>query len=75
MFAGYPRKQLEASSDTELSRGSLTILDDVSCRPRSRVRVKVSVHLAAEESGGPSVDVAGTFTGVVGTRPAPGMQP
>jgi len=40
-----------------------------------RVRVKVSVHLAAEESGGPSVDVAGTFTGVVGTRPAPGVQP
>jgi len=75
MFAGYPRKQLEASSDKELSRGSLTILDDVSCRPRSRVRVKVSVHLAAEESGGPSVDVAGTFTGVVGTRPAPGVQP
>ena len=75
MFAGHPRKQLEASSDSERSRGSLTILDDVSCRPGSRVLLKVSAHLASEESGGPSVDVAGTFSGVVGTRPAPGVQP
>jgi hypothetical protein len=75
MFAGFPHKQLEASSDSERSRGSLTILDDVSCRPGSRVRLRVSGRLAAEESGGPSVDVAGTFTGVVGTRPAPGVQP
>jgi hypothetical protein len=72
MFAGYPRKQLEASSGSERSRGSVTILDGVSSRPGSRVRLKVSAHLAAEESGGPSVDVAGTFTGVVGTPPGAG---
>jgi len=75
MFAGYPRKQLEASSDSERSRGSLTILYEVSCRPGAYVRVRVDAHLAAEESGGPSVDVTGTFTGVVGTRAAPGVQP
>lgn len=75
MFAGHARKQLEASSDSERSRGSLTILDDVSCRPGSRVRLRISAHLASEESGGPSVEVAGTFSGVVGTRPAPGVQP
>ena len=75
MFAGYPRKRLEASSDSERSSGAITIVDDVTCRPGSRVRLRVSAHLAAEESGGPSIDVAGTFAGVVGTRPAPGVQP
>jgi hypothetical protein len=53
----------------------MTILDDVSCRPGSRVRLAVSARLASEEAGGPSVVVRGTFTGRVGTTPAPGVQP
>jgi hypothetical protein len=75
MFVAYPRRQLEASADSERSRGRVTILDDVNCRPGSRVRLAVSATLASEEAGGPSVVVRGTFAGGVGTTPAPGVQP
>jgi hypothetical protein len=75
MFVAYPRKQLEASADSERSRGTVTILDAVSCRPGSRVRLSVRATLAGEEAGGPSLRVSGTFTGTVGTTPAPGVQP
>ncbi len=75
MFVAYPRRQLEASADSERSRGRVTILDDVTCWPGSRVRLAVSATLASEEAGGPSVVVRGTFTGRVGTTPGPGVQP
>ena len=75
MFVGDRRTQLEASADSERSRGRVTILDDVNCRPGSRVRLAVSATLASEEAGGPSVVVRGTFAGGVGTTPAPGVQP
>ncbi len=75
MFVAYPRRQLEASADSERSRGSVTILGDVSCRPGSPVRLSVRTSLASEEAGGPSVQVSGTFVGRVGTTAAPGVQP
>jgi hypothetical protein len=75
MFVGDRRKQLEASADSERSRGTVTILDDVGCRPGTRVRFSVRATFASEEAGGPSIRVSGTFTGVVGTTPAPGVQP
>ena len=75
MFVAYPRKGLEASTGGERSRGSLTILGAVTCRPGSHVWLRVSGRLASEEAGGPSVDVRGTFAGSVGTTPAPGVQP
>jgi hypothetical protein len=75
MFVAYPRRRLEASTDSERSRGSLTILGDASCRPGSRVRLAVRATLAGEEAGTPSIAVRGTFTGTVGTTPAPGVNP
>ena len=75
MFVGDRRRQLEASADSERSRGTVTLLDGVSCRPGARVRFSVRATLASEESGGHSVQVRGTFTGTVGTTPAPGVQP
>ena len=75
MFAGDRRKNLEASADSERSRGTVTILDDVSCRPGTRVRVSVRATLASEEAGGPSIRAGGVFAGTVGTTPAPGVQP
>ena len=75
MFVSQPRKQLEASADSERSRGSLTVLDDVSCTPGSRVRVRIDATLAGEETGTPPVAVHGTFTGTVGTKAAPGVSP
>jgi hypothetical protein len=75
MFVAYPRRRLEASSDSEHAQGSVTILGDVTCRPGSPVRLSVRATLASEETGGPSVDVHGTFVGRVGTTPAPGVQP
>jgi hypothetical protein len=75
MFVGDRRTQLEASADSERSRGTVTILDDVSCKPGSRVQVSFRATLASEEAGGPSIRVSGVFAGTVGTRPAPGVQP
>lgn len=75
MFVGDRRTQLEASADSERSRGSVTILGNVSCRPGSKVRLSVHATLASEETGGPSIQVRGTFGGTVGTTPAPGVQP
>jgi hypothetical protein len=75
MFVGDRRTQLEASADSERSRGTVTILDDVSCKPGSRVRVSFRATLASEEAGGPSIQVRGVFDGTVGTKPAPGVQP
>jgi hypothetical protein len=75
MFVGDRRRQLEASAESERSRGKVTILDDVSCRPGTHVRLSVRAALASEETGGPSIRVSGTFTGTVGTTPAPGAQP
>jgi len=53
MFVADRRTRLEASTDSERSRGSITILDDVRCRPGSLVRVSVRATLASEEAGGP----------------------
>jgi hypothetical protein len=75
MFVGYPRKQLEASADAERSRGALTILGDVTCRPGSPVRLSVRGTLAGEQAGGASIRVSGTFTGRIGTTPGPGVNP
>jgi len=75
MFVAYPRRQLEVSADSERSRGAVTILENVSCRPGSRVRFGVRARLASEEAGGPSIDVRGTFVGSVGKTAAPGVQP
>jgi hypothetical protein len=75
MFVAYPRKRLEASADSERSRGSITILGDVSCRPGSPVRLSIRAKLASEEAGGPSIRVSGTFVGKVGTAAAPGVNP
>ena len=75
MFVGDRRTHLEASADSERSRGTVTILDDVSCRPGSRVRLRVRATLASEEAGGSSVRISGVFVGRVGTTPAPGVQP
>jgi len=73
MFVSQPRTQVEASADSERSRGSLTVLDDVTCRRGSHVRVRIRATLAGEESGTPSITVRGTFTGTVGTTVAPGV--
>jgi hypothetical protein len=75
MFAADPGKGLEVSADSERSHGTVAILDDVSCRPGSRVRLSVRATLAGEEAGGRSLQVRGTFVGTVGTTPAPGVQP
>jgi hypothetical protein len=75
MFAADPGKRLEVSADSERSHGTVAILDDVSCRPGSRVRLSIRATLAGEEAGGPSLRVRGTFIGTVGTTPAPGVQP
>jgi len=75
MFLADRRSRLEASADSEGSRGSITILDDVSCRPGSPVRVSVRATLASEEAGGAAIKVGGTFVGRVGLTPAPGVQP
>jgi hypothetical protein len=75
MFAAYPRKQLEASAESERSRGSLTVLDDVTCRSGSPVRVRIRATLAGEETGTPSITIGGTFAGAVGTTAAPGVNP
>jgi hypothetical protein len=75
MFVADRRTRLEASADSERSRGSITVLDDVSCRPGSPVRVSVRATLASEEAGGPAVKVGGTFVGSVSRTPAPGVQP
>jgi hypothetical protein len=75
MFAAYPRRQLEASAESERSRGTATILDDVSCQPGTRVRVSVRATLAGEKAGTPSITVRGTFAGTIGTRPGPGVNP
>jgi len=74
LFVADPRKNVEASTDSERSRGSLTVLGDVSCRPGSTVRLSVGATLAGEEAGGRSIRVAGTFLGTVGRTPAPGVQ-
>jgi hypothetical protein len=74
MFVAYPRRQLEASADSERSRGSVKILADVSCRPGSPVRLSIRARLASEEAG-PSIDARGTIAGSVGTTAAPGVQP
>jgi hypothetical protein len=75
MFVGSAPTHLETSAESEGSRGSMVILGDVSCRPGSRVRIRVRAHLASEEAGGRSVEVDGTFVGRVGSTPAPGVQP
>lgn len=75
MFVGDRRTGLEASAESERSRGSVTILDGMSCRPGSLVRLSVRATLASEEAGGPSIRVSGVFAGAVGTTPAPGVQP
>jgi hypothetical protein len=75
MFVAYPRKQLEASAESERSKGSLTVLGDVTCRPGSPVRLGIHATLAGEEAGTPSIAVDGTFVGTMGTTPAPGVGP
>jgi hypothetical protein len=75
MFVGDRRTNLEASADGERSRGTVTILDDVSCKPGSPIRVRFRAMLAGEEAGGTSIGVSGIFEGTVGTKPAPGVQP
>ena len=75
MFVAYPRRQLEASAESERSRGSVTVLDGVSCRPGALVRLAVHTTLAGEQTGTPSIAVRGTFAGVVGTTAGPGVNP
>ena len=75
MFVGDPRNELEASTDSERSRGSLTVVGDVNCRPGSTVRLSVDATLASEGAGGRSIRVRGTFLGAVAGTPAPGVQP
>jgi hypothetical protein len=75
MFVAYPRRQLEVSTDSERSRGLLTILGDVSCQPGSLVLLVVQARLASEEASGLSINARGTFVGRVGTAAAPGVQP
>jgi hypothetical protein len=75
IFVSDPRREIEASSDSERSRGRIAILDDASCHAGSHIRVTIDTTLAGEASGTPSVVVHGTFAGVVGTKPAPGVGP
>jgi hypothetical protein len=71
MFVGDRPSNLEASAESERSRGKVTFLDDVSCRLGGPVRLSVHATLAGEQTGGPSVRVDGTFTATVGTTAAP----
>jgi hypothetical protein len=75
MFAADPRQGLEASAESERSHGTISILDDISCRPGSHVRLGIRATLAGEEAGGRSIRISGTFVGTVGTKAAPGVQP
>jgi hypothetical protein len=75
IFVSFPRRHLEASTDSERSRGSLRLLSDVSCRPGWLVRFSVAARIASEYAGGISVYMRGTFTGRVGRTTAPGVQP
>jgi hypothetical protein len=75
MFVGDRRTNLEASADSERSQGTVTILDAVSCKPGSQIRLRFRATLAGEEAGGTSIRVSGIFDGRVGTKPAPGVQP
>ena len=71
MFVGDRRSHIEASAESERSRGMATFLADAGCRPGTQVRLSLRATLASEQTGGPSVRVSGTFTGTVGTTPAP----
>ena len=75
VFVGDPHRDVEASSDGERSSGSLTILSDAHCAAGTPIRLRIDARLAAEEAGGPSVRVEGSFVGVVGRQPGPGVQP